>query len=297
MKVYDCFMFSDEKMLLDIRLNYLNKFVDKFLIVESKYLHNGMEKKLNFNINEFYNFKNKIEYFVIDKHPEGILNFNEKDSSLEKDKKKIINSLLRENFQRNQLNKMLSGLNPNDLILISDLDEIPDIRSIDFKEINNEILIFKQKMFYYKFNLLYENFIWFGTKAVKKKNFVSAQWLRNVKNKIYPFWRLDTYFSKKKYSNIKFIENGGWHFTCIKKPKDIHKKLLTFLHHQDYEKSNITEEELERKITEKKILYDHSSDKKNKNKWFSDKTLKKVDLNILPDVIINQKKRYKEWID
>ena len=254
MKVYDCFMFSDEKMLLDIRLNYLNKFVDKFLIVESKYLHNGMEKKLNFNINEFYNFKNKIEYFVIDKHPEGILNFNEKDSSLEKDKKKIINSLLRENFQRNQLNKMLSGLNPNDLILISDLDEIPDIRSIDFKEINNEILIFKQKMFYYKFNLLYENFIWFGTKAVKKKNFVSAQWLRNVKNKIYPFWRLDTYFSKKKYSNIKFIENGGWHFTCIKKPKDIHKKLLTFLHHQDYEKSNITEEELERKITEKNFI-------------------------------------------
>ena len=296
MKVYDCFMFSDEKMLHDIRLNYLNKFVDKFLIVESKYLHNGMEKKLNFNINEFYNFKNKIEYFVIDKHPEGILNFNEKDSSLEKDKKKIINSLLRENFQRNQLNKMLSGLNPNDLILISDLDEIPDIRSIDFKEINNEILIFKQKMFYYKFNLLYENFIWFGTKAVKKKNFVSAQWLRNVKNKIYPFWRLDTYFSKKKYSNIKFIENGGWHFSYLKKPKDIHKKLLTFLHHQDYEKSNITEEELERKITEKKILYDHSSDKKNKNKWFSDKTLK-VDLNILPDVIINQKKRYKEWID
>ena len=138
MKVYDCFMFSDEKMLLDIRLNYLNKFVDKFLINRIKIFTQWDGKKLNFNINEFYNFKNKIEYFVIDKHPEGILNFNEKDSSLEKDKKKIINSLLRENFQRNQLNKMLSGLNPNDLILISDLDEIPDIRSIDLKKLTTK---------------------------------------------------------------------------------------------------------------------------------------------------------------
>ena len=136
-----------------------------------------------------------------------------------------------------------------------------------------------------------------GTKGVKKKNFISAQWLRNIKNKNYPSWRLDIFFSKKKYSNIKFIENGGWHFTCIKKPEDIHRKLLSFLHHQDYENSNITLEELKKKILEKKVLYDHAADKKNTNKWFSDKILKKVDLKYLPDVIEKNKNSLKDWID
>ena len=105
-----------------------------------------------------------------------------------------------------------------------------------------------------------------------------------------------TLFSKKKYTNIKFIENGGWHFTCIKKPEDIHKKLLTFAHHQDYENSNISFKELQKKIYEKKVLYDHSRDKKMKNKWFSETTLKKIDLSYLPEEIRNEKK-YKEWLD
>ena len=297
MKIYDCFMFSDEKMLLDVRLRYLNRFIDKFIIVESSYLHNGQPKKLNFNINDYKDFRNKIEYFVVKEHPEGILNFEKNEDKIQKDKKKIFNSLLRENYQRNQLDEKLKYLDIDDFIFISDLDEIPNFRSINLDLIDNEILIFKQSMFYYKFNLIYENFEWFGTKGVKKKNFISAQWLRNIKSKKYPSWRLDIFFSKKKYSNIKFIENGGWHFTCIKKPEDIHRKLLSFLHHQDYENSNITLEQLKKKILEKKVLYDHAADKKNTNKWFSDKILKKVDLKYLPDVIEKNKNSLKDWID
>ena len=182
------------------------------------------------------------------------------------------------------------------MIILSDLDEIPNLNNLDLNGINNEIVIFKQKMFYYKFNLLYENFEWFGSKAIKRKNFISPQWLRNIKSKKYPLWRFDTFFSKKKYTNIKFIENGGWHFTCIKKPEDIHKKLLTFAHHQDYENSNISFEQLQKKIYEKKVLYDHGRDKKMKNKWFSETTLKKINLSYLPEEIRNEKK-YKEWLD
>ena len=100
----------------------------------------------------------------------------------------------------------------------------------------------------------------------------------------------------KKYSNIKFIEDGGWHFTCIKKPKEIHQKLLT-LHHQDYEDSKIDLSDLEKKVLEKKVLYDHDKDKKNQNKWSSDKILKKIDLKFLPEVISNSKIKYKDWID
>ena len=90
-------------------------------------------------------------------------------------------------------------------------------------------------MFFYKLNLLYENFTWHGTKGVKYKNFFGPQWLRNIKVKNYPKWRIDVFFSKKKYSNLTFINDGGWHFTCIRKPKDLQKKLLNFAHHYEFE--------------------------------------------------------------
>ena len=297
MKIYDCFMFSDETMMLDLRIRALNKYVNKFVITEAKYLHNGDPKKLSFNINDFKEFRNKIEYIVIKEQPPQIIPINNDDDKKEKDRKKITNSIMRDNFQRENLSRGLKNLNDEDIVIISDLDEIPNLENLNFNEINNEILIFKQKMFYYKLNLYYENFIWFGSKAVKKRYFYSPQWLRNIKNKKYPFWRIDNYFSKKKYNNIKFIENGGWHFTCIKKPKDIHKKLLTFAHHQDYENSKVSLEELEKKIKERKVLYDHNKDKKNQNKWFSDKVLKKIDLNKLPKIIVENKDKYLEWID
>ena len=287
-------MFSDEKMMLELRLNLLNKYVDKFVITEANYFHNGKEKKLNFDIKDYPNFKDKIEYIVVNEQPPNLILDNNKENLEEK---KILNSIRRDNFQREQLNNYLKGVNENDIIIINDLDEIPNFEEVDLHKIENEILIFKQKMFYYKFNLCYENFVWFGSKATKKKNFKSPQWLRNIKNKKYPYWRIDTYFSKKKYNNIKFIENGGWHFTCIKSPKDIHNKLLSFAHHQDFESSNISFSELETKIKEKKVLYDHDSDKKESDKWFSDKILKKIDLNQLPKFFTDHKIKYKEWID
>ena len=262
MKIYDCFMFSDEKLLLDLRLNSLNRYVDKFIITEAKYLHNGEPKKLNFDIKEFFEFKNKIEYIIVENQPPNLETLNNIDSSDKIEEKKILNSIRRDNFQREQLATGLNSLSSEDVIIISDLDEIPDLEKIDLREISNEIVVFKQKMFYYKFNLYYKNFDWFGSKALKKKNFISPQWLRNIKNKKYPFWRLDIFFSKKKYINLKFVEDGGWHFTCIKKPEDIHKKLLTFAHHQDYENAKLSLLDLKKIVEEKKVLYDHSKDKK-----------------------------------
>ena len=171
MNIYDCFMFSDEFMLLELRMKILSKFVDKFVISEAKYLHNGDSKKLNFDINKFKEFKNKIEYIVVDHQPPNILSIENKEDDSELNRKKIINSIMRDNYQRENLAKAIQNADDNDLIIISDLDEIPKLNNIDLKNINDEILIFKQKMFYYKFNLVYENFIWYGSKAIKKKNF------------------------------------------------------------------------------------------------------------------------------
>jgi len=168
--------------------------------------------------------------------------------------------------------------------------------SIDFKKINYKLVIFKQQIFYYKFNLLYPSVPWFGTKACKKKNFISPQWLRDVKHKKYPFWRLDAIFSKKKYNNILHINDGGWHFTNIKSAEDIEKKLLNYTHHYEFEQSGLNVQDLKRKIDEKKILYDHNVDQK-KNKWGSDKILSKIQLSKMPDYLRENIEKYKQWLD
>ena len=103
------------------------------------------------------------------------------------------------------------------LIVLSDNDEIPNFNSKHFKNSKNDIYIFEQLFFHYKFNLFYDLIPWYGTKACKKKCLRSFAWLRNLKNKKYPFWRIDTYFSKLKKTNIQIVENGGWHFTNLMK--------------------------------------------------------------------------------
>ena len=170
MNIYDCFMYFDEDMLLDLRLNVLNNYVKKFVITEATYTHNGSKKKLNFDINNFKKFKDKIDYIVIDKPPPTIINLKDDDTVEDRGEKLILNGMARDYYQRENLNKGLNESQDDDLIMISDLDEIPNLEGIDLRNINNKLILFKQKMFYYKLNLLYEDFEWYGSKACKKKN-------------------------------------------------------------------------------------------------------------------------------
>jgi beta-1,4-mannosyl-glycoprotein beta-1,4-N-acetylglucosaminyltransferase len=296
MNIYDCFMYYDEDLLLDIRLNALNKYVKKFVITEATYTHNGTKKKLNFNINNFNKFKNKIDYIVVDQQPPNVRKLKEDDSAKIKEEKLILNGMARDYFQRENLKKGLKNLKDDDLVVISDLDEIPNFDNLDFDKINNNIIIFQQKMFYYKLNLYYNEFIWAGSKAVKYKNFVSPQWLRNVKSKKYPFWRLDVFFSKKKYSNLFYVKDGGWHFTCIRTPEDLEKKLLNFAHHYEFEQSGLKISDIKKLINEKRVMYDHNIDQKG-YKWSGKSILKKINLNLLPSYIANNAKRFDDWLD
>ena len=81
MKIYDCFMFFDEEMLLDLRLNILDKYVDKFVITEANYMHSGKPKKLLLDINKFGKFKDKIIYKIIDKPPQWLRDIKHKKYS------------------------------------------------------------------------------------------------------------------------------------------------------------------------------------------------------------------------
>ena len=296
MKIYDCFMFFDEELLLDLRLNILDKYVDKFIITEATYMHSGKSKKLNFDINKFSKFKEKIIYNVIDKQPSNLVSVNKEDDKETTGKKLINNSNKREHYQREMALKSLGEADPDDIILINDVDEIPNLKNVDFMKVNKKLIIFKQKMFCYKFNLLYEGICWHGSRACKKKDFISPQWLRDAKHKKYPIWRLDTLFSKIKYSSIHYVENGGWHFTNIKTPEDIEKKYLNFLHHQDFEYSKLKLEDIRRIVKNKKILYDYNVDQRN-YKWGSTKSLTKIPLYDMPDYINKNKDKYGEWLE
>ncbi len=296
MNIYDCFMYYDEDLLLDIRLNVLSKYVKKFVITEATYTHNGSKKNLNFNINNFKKFKDKIEYIIVDEQPTNIQVLTEKDTARKREEKLILNGMARDYFQRESLKKGLKNLNDDDLVIISDLDEIPNLNNVNFDEVKNNIIIFQQKMFYYKLNLLYKDFIWAGSKAVRYKNFISPQWLRNVKSKKYPFWRIDVFFSKKKYSNLLYVNDGGWHFTCIRTPEDLEKKLLNFAHHYEFEQSGLKFNDIKKLIHEKRVMYDHNIDQRG-YKWSGKSILKNIDLDFLPGYISANKDRFKEWLD
>ena len=295
MKIYDCFQFFDENMMLDLRLNILDKYIHKFIIVENLFLHSGEEKKQNFDINNFKKFKDKIIYILVDKLPDG-LQVIEKLFENEKGNGIINNTLKIEHNQRNKISDGLKDADENDLIVVSDVDEIPKLSSLKTSEIKNNILIFEQKMFYYKFNLIYEGFKWFGSKAIRKKNLISSQWLRDIKAKKYSKLRIDTLFSKKKYNNIKFINDGGWHFTNIRSPKELHYKLMNFGHHVDYKESGLNIEKIDKIMNSKKVLYDHNLDK-TKNGWNASINLKRVENIILPTYLIKNVSKYKLWFD
>tara|TARA_B100000886_G_scaffold197230_1_gene135933 strand:+ start:3281 stop:4150 length:870 start_codon:yes stop_codon:yes gene_type:complete len=289
-------MYFDEDLLLDIRLNSLEKFVKKFVITEATYAHNGNKKKLNFDINNFKKFKDKIIYIAVDKQPDNIQNLSENDSKDKYGEKLILNGMARDYYQREKLADGLDAASDEDLILISDLDEIPNLESVDLKKINNNILIFEQKILYYKLNLVYNKFLWQGTRGVKYKNLFSPQWLRNIKGKNYPKWRLDTFFSKKKYSNLSIIKNGGWHFTCLKTAEQLEKKLLNYAHHYEFQLSGLKIEDIRNFISEKRIIYDYMADRKE-FKWSGEEKLKKLDNSQLPKYISNNLDKYKEWLD
>jgi len=296
MKIYDCFMYFDEDLILNLRLNTLDKYVDYFVIVESSFAHNGEKRKLKFNISKFSKFKKKIIYLVYDEEPNNIYNINKNDIGQSKTNKLIWNAIYRENGQRNFIMNGLNHADNNDLILISDVDEIPNLKNIELKNIKQKIILFQQDMFYYKFDLKIPNIKWTGTKACRKKNLISPQWLRNVKDRKYLIFRLDIIFSKQKYNSVKIINNGGWHFTNIKTAKEIETKLKSYLHHIEFEQNPLSSDEIENIIKEKRAIYNLNLDQR-KNKIGKGDKLEKIKLDDLPIYLKENRKEYEMWLD
>ena len=260
MNIFDCFTYNNEDLILDLRLNYLNKYVKKFIIVESKFTHQGNEKKKFLNLNNFKKYVDKIEYHLIEKFPKNLSNWG------------------RENFQRNFIMNSINNLNDDDYVMISDLDEIPNLKNLKNVE-KFKYTAFKQLNFSYKINL--KNITlpnWYGTKLCKKKYLKSPQWLRNQKVKKYSFLK----FFKIRWN---IIENGGWHFSYIMTPEEISKKIKSF-GHAEYNLNKFTNT----KIIEQKI--------KNRIDLFErNQEYKKIELDTkFPKVIFEEKSKFLDWI-
>mgnify|MGYP001166851408 CR=1 FL=1 len=270
MKLYDCCMYFDEDMMLDIRLNILDEYVDKFVIAEATRDHSGKEKKLNFDLNKFSKFKDKIEYLVIEDLP---LNVKSK-------KKNWDANHWRDQYQRNCLTRGYKNSEENDLIMISDIDEIPDPKKINEFKVENKYACFMQKNFQSKLNLLnITEQYWMGTKICQKKYLKSPQWLRNIKTKKRPFWK----FYKPKEPQL--IYDGGWHFSFLKKPDDIAKKIKAYSHQEFNKDDFVDEKKIAKRIENKEDLF-------NRNFKY-----KKIAIDeSYPKYITNNKIMLKEWI-
>ena len=290
MRIFDCTTFYSEHLMLDVRFNILNEKVDKFIVVESLFSHSGKPKKLNFDIKNYQKFKDKINYIIIENEPEGLI-VNQNLSSAEK----RLNSLKRVEQSYDYMSKSLNDAEDNDLIILSDNDEIPNLNSKQFLNSKKNIFIFEQLFFYYKFNLHYDLMNWFGSKVCRKKKLMSMSWLRNLKNKQYLFWRFDTLFSKTKYNNLEIIKDGGWHFTNLMTAEKLYEKMSNFGHHNEFDESGLKINDIKNKIENREMFYNHFLDQTNPNKWKNDYKLKIINENKLPLYVIQNKEKFKEW--
>ena len=265
MAIYDCFQYFDEDHIVDLRLNILDKFVDFFVISESTRTHQGKTKKINFDIKNFLKFKNKIIFITADY--KGKVNFNNHtggESPIEQ-------------HQRNSLFEGIKEASAEDLIILSDSDEIPDLTKLYKINKNKKFTAFSQKMFMYKLNLQNLNESnWIGSRIAKKKNIKSMQDLRNLKFKNYPFWRFDKI-------NQQIID-GGWHFSFLQTPAQILNKIKSFSH-GEFNDENINEKNIEKKILNNEDIF---------GRGFK---LKKINIdNTYPEYIIKNKEKYLDWI-
>ena len=263
-------MYFDDDLVLDIRLNTLNKYVDQFIIAEATLDHAGNEKKLNFDIKKFIKFKNKINYIIVKDLPKNV-GYIKKDWHP---------AHARDQFQRNSLERGYKNFNDDDLIMISDVDEIPNPKKISEFNVKNKYACFIQKNFQAKINQLnITERDWPGTKICQKKFLRSPQWLRNIKTKKKSFWK----FYKDKEPQI--ILDGGWHFSFLKKPDLIQRKIKSFAHQEFNQKKLVDIKQIRRRINSITDIFDRHY------------KYEKVELdNKFPKYILENKLKFKDWI-
>lgn len=238
MQVIDAFLFFNELDLLEIRLNELAQVVDKFLIVECTKTFSGKNHELCYaaNMQRFKQFHDKIEYVVINDTPD-----------FAPDPARGHNRHLIERWQRAQIDRGLKRCAQDDLIIISDVDEIFHPKNVQhaFKILKDQKKVgFQQRFFYYYLNGLCvqngQDAPWWGPVACRYRDFPSAQVIRDDRGKNEPH----------------FIDNAGWHFSYLGGVDKIVEKIEAYAH-QENDTSYIKDKDrLARRIAAGQDIFD-----------------------------------------
>lgn len=193
--IYDCFLFFDEFMLLEVRLKELDAVIDKFVLVEAAHTFSGKPKPLYYDEvkdNEiFAPYKDKIIHVIYDETPDTCRRTNEK-------------------CQRDYIVRGLNDAEPDDIIIVTDLDEIIDCRTVPLMEGYNDPTHLRMKFYYYFFNCRFDK-DWDYPAFCRYKDFNSAQMLRLTEPNA-------------------IITNAGWHISYLFPVEQISKKLGAFAH-------------------------------------------------------------------
>ena len=213
-RIYDCFTFKNELLLLELRLYELSKYVDRFILVEGTRSFTNRPKPLFFleHKKKFEPFLDKITHIIVDDFPSY-----------------TGDTWQYQMYQRNAIVRGLAEAQPEDLIMVSDVDEVPRPSSIAaFLE---PISIVENRHYFYKFNLRAH---WGGnpflsTHMTRMRWFRGAESLRGRK-KLYPFWRIDKrpFWDPLYRHNPHIIKDGGWHFSFLMSPEDILDKIKDY---------------------------------------------------------------------
>lgn len=239
--IYDCFPFYNELDILELRLNILNDYVDKFVIVEGNKTYTGADKDFNFESNKsrYEKFLDKIIYIKVKDFP------SLEDSQVSSDG----NKWLYENYQRDAIMRGLINCNEDDVIIISDCDEIPNPTAI--KKYKKGVCTLLQLRFFYYYNLLLKESTF--SKAPKIARYCD---LKNPKQKVkdrYLKFCLHSKYGLPTYLRFCFgkkIYNGGWHFTFIGDENTFLKKLESHVEPLFKNQKNNSEETIKKQISE-----------------------------------------------
>lgn len=221
--VYDCFTFFNELDILELRLSTLENVVDKFIIVESTKTHSNLDKELYYDINKsrYEKYHSKIIHIVVSEFPE------------------FKNSWTYENYQRNSIINGLENCNPEDLIILSDVDEIPDPSIIKNYRFKNKVYCLIQDQYYFFYNYRdKKHLFWLGGTKILKYKLIQNNELKekHIKYNEITFPKyLNIEFTMTKlrlYDGCVNIYNGGWHFTYIGGIDAIFNKIKAFSHQE-----------------------------------------------------------------
>lgn len=214
-KIFDCFMMFNELDVLELRLEELNDYVDYFIIIESEKTHSGNKKTLHYqsNIDRYKKFENKIIYVVIEELPNKLPD-HIKDVDL---------NWYRENFQRNQIKTALMqiDISDKDIILISDIDEIPDLSKVNLQKFipYDDFITCNQRWFNWSFDWEFDDKFWPGTQ-VTRWSYLKNTTPQNIRNQRYD------------ESKITIKEAWGWHLSWFGDDEIILNKLSSFAHQE-----------------------------------------------------------------